>query len=94
MKKNIIKAVTLFFVAILFVCNTGNAQIEVVGNDYSANLTGSKSCYDRDVDFERYFPSINTVSPREAYGEFSPEVSKDLNMTGDTLYLYKDISVH
>ncbi len=66
------------------------AQIKIVGNDYSGSLTASKNYYDRDVDFERYFPKI---SPKD-----NLDIEFDLvagtyakNMTGDTLYLIRDI---
>lgn len=90
MIKTIIRANALFLLAVVCFCNSVTAQIEVVGDEYSANLKGSNSCYDRDVNFESYFPPINTLSILETYGEFCPKVSLDLNMTGDTLYLCKD----
>ena len=68
------------------------AQIKIVGNDYSDSLTASKNYYDRDVDFERYFPEI---SPKDNLDiEFDVRGTYGKNMTGDTLYLIRDIYLH
>ena len=64
------KAISIVGVAVfLFHSTTICAQIKIVGDDYSSQLTASKSYYEEDVDFEKYFPSINnteivSLSPR------------------------------
>ena len=51
--KKIISIAILVLVSI----NFANAQIKVVSDDYSSSLTGAKSYYEQDVDFEKIFPT-------------------------------------
>lgn len=88
----------IIFVALLLLACTSivNAQIKIVGDDYSDSLTATKNYYDRDVDFDRFFPAI---SPREAFGMMESNLENfyyhhsgyEVNLIGDTLYLYKRI---
>ena len=87
------KAITIRWIAaflavtIIFMSNSAMAQIKIVGNDYSQNLTGSKSYYDRDVDFENYFPVFSSA---ERFPVLSPDFDRFMNLTGDTIYNCKD----
>ena len=94
MKKTIFVAFFLL-TSISFV----NAQIKIVGDDYSETLTGAKAYYERDVDFESVFPSL---SSKEYYGSLSPYFSCigdlsqyrfQINRTGDTVYLIHEINL-
>lgn len=76
-----------FALTFLFVSNSAMAQIKIVGNDYSQNLSGSKSYYDRDVDFEKYFPVFSSA---ERFPVLSPDFDRFMNLTGDTIYNCKD----
>lgn len=49
--------ITLF--ALVFTGINADAQIKIVGDDYFSNLTASKSYYEKDVDFDRYFPTMD-----------------------------------
>lgn len=88
----------LVLVALLCITNATEAQIKVVGDDYSNNLTGAKSYYDQDVDFEKYFPAISSKKLRKITPRLSGEsgikfIYRNLNLTGDTIYLLKDIVI-
>lgn len=95
MKKTRIRIIVLLLMSIICIENKTNAQIQIVGDDYSSNLTASKSYYERDVDFDHYFP-IST--PQKVYGYMEKDFNCfscsgsgfGLNLTGDTLYLYKN----
>ncbi len=88
----------IILVALLLLACTSivNAQIKIVGDNYSDSLTATKNYYDRDVDFDRFFPAI---SPREAFGMMESNLENfrhhhsgyEVNLIGDTLYLYKKI---
>lgn len=89
-------------VAFLFPSSTIKAQIKMVGDDYADSLTGSKSYYEEDVDFEKYFPSINnteivSLSPRWSESTESDihdrTIYWELNLTGDTVYLPEDVLI-
>ena len=66
-----------------------NAQIKVVGDEYSTTMTGSKEYYDKDVDFDKIFPK------GECPGYLCPTFPYDkeafINRLGDTLYIYSPI---
>lgn len=93
-KTNTFRWLVALFVAIFIVSNSAMAQIKIVGDDYSNELTGSKSYYDRDVDFEKYFPSVS-------YGQNYPFSSMyrsiaheyKTNLVGDTIYLCEPLSL-
>lgn len=92
MKKTI--SIAIF---VLVSTNFANAQIKVVGDDYSSSLTGSKSYYEQDVDFEKYFPAISNkklhvITPRLS-GHRGDSYYTNLNLTGDTIYLLKDLVI-
>lgn len=90
------KAISIVGVAVfLFHSTTICAQIKIVGDDYSGQLTASKSYYDKDVDFEKFFPSFNDTvfdalyshwSSIQLYGFGSGGYDR-VNLTGDTVYL-------
>lgn len=82
-----------FFAAIfIYASNSAMAQIKVVGDDYSTALTSSKSYYDCDVDFEKYFPS---ASPIERFSKIYPFLGDNalVNLTNDTVYICEDHSL-
>lgn len=97
------KAISIVGVAVfLFHTSTICAQIKIVGDDYSSQLTASKSYYEEDVDFEKYFPSINnteivSLSPRWSESTESDVHDRtiywELNLTGDTVYLPEDVLI-
>ena len=58
---------TLFLIVLLYVGNIANAQIKVVGDDYSQSLS-AKDYYSQDVGFETYFPHVD---PRVYFGYMS-----------------------
>lgn len=74
----------LIMTIIISICNTVLAQIKIAGDDYSQKLTGSKSYYDRDVDFDKYFP---TITEKESFSRITPDGNTHLNMIGDTIYV-------
>ena len=90
--------VALLMVTILCSGKTAIAQIKIAGEDYSQKLTESKSFYDRNVDFDKYFPA---VSPIERFSRMFPSFderggslgyeNKYVNLTGDTVFLCKGI---
>lgn len=82
MKKIILVAITVF-ASIGF----ANAQIKVVGDDYSDTLTGAKSYYERDVDFEKIFPKAKLG---EQYKSIEMNLDFKLNHLGDTVWSYKE----
>lgn len=90
--------VAFFLVTIICSANTAIAQIKIVGDDYSQKLTESKSYYDRDVDFDKYFPAVSPIerfsrlfpSFDERGGSFGYE-NEYVNLTGDTVYLCEGI---
>ena len=95
MKKTI--SIAIF---VLVSTNFANAQIKVVGDDYSSSLTGSKSYYEQDVDFEKFFPAISSKKLRKITPRLSGSdedeleyIYLNLNLTGDTIYLLKDIVI-
>ncbi len=75
---------------ILSIENISNAQIKVVGDDYKDSLSGAKNYYDRDIDFNFFFPQL---SPLEHRHQIGARLSQNLyeNMTGDTVYIPVDI---
>ena len=92
MKKTILITITA-----LLLCGNINAQIKIVGDDYSGQLTASKSYYDKDVDFEKLFPSFNDTVFDALYSHWTYYYDDrgyyigcgyhSLNLTGDTVYL-------
>lgn len=94
MKKNNVSQLIAALIIVVFACanNPAIAQIKVVGDDYSKNLSGSKNTYDFDLDFERYFPS---VSPLDHYSRMFPDWDEDenqfVNLTGDTVFVCQDL---
>lgn len=93
-KTNIFRWIAAIFAAtLIYVSNSAMAQIKVVGDDYSNNLT-AKNYYDQDIDFEKYFPSI---SPIERCSQMVPNVFGDIhrsvNFSGDTIFICKDLDV-
>lgn len=71
---------------------TTNAQIKVAGDDYSSSLTGSKSYYDRDVNFDKMFRHI---TPREYHGammQYPSKIDSKYSMLGDTVYICRTLS--
>lgn len=87
-------------ILVLVSMNFANAQIKVVGDDYSSSLTGAKSYYEQDVDFEKYFPAISSKKLRKITPRLSGSdedeleyIYLNLNLTGDTIYLLKDIVI-
>lgn len=96
------QAISIVGVAVfLFHTSTICAQIKIVGDDYSSQLTASKSYYEEDVDFEKYFPSINnteivSLSPRwsDVHDRtIYRTIYWELNLTGDTVYLPEDVLI-
>lgn len=90
-KCNIMKKTLLFAIVLVASSCFANAQIKVVGDDYTKTLTGSKSYYDRDVDFDEIFP---TISPQEHHGYMKPFLNDEnllCNLTGDTVLIIKDV---
>lgn len=77
-------------ILVLVSINFANAQIKVVGGDYSSSLTGAKSYYEQDVDFEKIFPTAKLGEQIK-----SIEATLDLknNYLGDTLWNYSDIKI-
>lgn len=86
------KIILSTFFSIIFVC-ASEAQIKVVGDDYTATMTGSKKYYDHDVDFDKIFPRW------EMNGSLYPDLSSYYksngysmpNLLGDTIYLSKPL---
>ena len=94
---NTMKKTISIAIFVLVSTNFVNAQIKVVGDDYSSSLTGSKSYYEQDVDFEKYFPAISNkklhvITPRLS-GHRGDSYYTNLNLTGDTIYLLKDLVI-
>lgn len=95
------KAIKIIGVAVFFFSfSTISAQIKIVGDNYADSLTGSKSYYNKDVDFDKLFPSINNteysmLSPYWSIFEHNghPHESPywELNLSGDTVYLPEDV---
>ena len=73
------------------VTNYSNAQIKVVGNDYSHNLTGAKKYYDRDINFDRLFPRATSVE-RTCFRPYPTQIDGEINMLGDTIYVWRNLS--
>lgn len=81
--------------ATVFVQLNANAQIKVVGDDYAKSLTASKEYYEKDVDFEKFFPRLSSdlaISRTKDFGHDSKSY-RGVNMTGDTVYLYEDLKL-
>lgn len=106
MKTTVLRLIAFAILAeVTCISNCINAQIKVVGDDYSSNLTGAKSYYDQDVDFDRFFPPVSEIALRpltpslftqEIRGISSrkvTEVYSKLNLVGDTFYLINNIYI-
>lgn len=74
---------TLFLIVLLYVGNIANAQIKVVGDDYSQSLS-AKDYYSQDVGFETYFPHVD---PRVYFGYMSINPETTISLIGDTVWL-------
>lgn len=84
----------LLFATIVCINNTAMAQIKVVDNSYAENLSATKSYYDRDVDFEKYFPSVSK-SHIYPYSSMYPSIASNYttNFVGDTIYICEPLSL-
>lgn len=80
MKQTRISAFALLLIAVAY---TANAQIKVVGDDYSQSLS-AKDYYSQDVGFETYFPSVD---PIQYLGYLSINPDKTISLLGDTVWL-------
>lgn len=84
----------LLFATIVCIDNTAMAQIKVVDNSYAENLSATKSYYDRDVDFEKYFPSVSKgqIYP---YSTMYPSIASEYttNFVGDTVYICEPLNM-
>lgn len=85
MKQIRISAITLLLMIITY---SANAQIKVVGDDYSSSLTGGKSYYEQDIDFEKVFPKAELGKQLE---KIEPTLDYSYNHLGDTLWNYSDV---
>lgn len=74
---------TLFLIVLLYVGNIANAQIKVVGDDYSQSLS-AKDYYSQDVGFETYFPHVD---PKVYFGYMSINPETTISLIGDTVWL-------
>ena len=88
MKKNLLGAILILVSGCI-----ANAQIKVVGDDYVETLSGSKSYYDNDVDFDSIFPAI---SPQKHHGFITPFLDDVdgynlLNLIGDTVFITDNV---
>lgn len=83
----------LGIVLILCLCNTTNAQIKIVGKDFTIDdTTGRKNYFEKDVDFEKLFPIVTKddfpVLP------YSTSYMGELNLIGDTLFFTRDYIIN
>ena len=87
-------------IAALLCCATTTAQIKIVGEEYARSLTGSKSYYENDVDFEKCFPpmdgAVNNLFTPFWFIFNDPYISTystygNANLIGDTVYLPEDV---
>ncbi len=89
MKTNVIIKIAVFLMISVFVDSLVYGQIKVVGDDYAEQMTGSLDYYDRDVDFERFFPHVTSVKDDlgTMYSNFFDYKEKSfINNLGDTVY--------
>lgn len=70
-------------VLVLTFTSLSNAQIKVVGNDYS--LTGVKEYYDKDIDFDVLFPHLSPLEHRNIMGQSLWDNYYE-NLIGDTIF--------
>lgn len=94
--KKVIIAIILIFAFI----HIANAQIKVVGDEYSDTLSAAKSYYEQDVEFEKVFPRAYLgagynivemgVNCAESYNSIKMTIPTNLNCLGDTLWNYSN----
>lgn len=87
------KKILLNVVLVLVLGSTTNAQIKVVGDDYRDSLSGAKSYYDMDVDFDRLFPHISPLEHRYKIGPTLCDNLKE-NLIGDTFFIPSTYEYH
>lgn len=78
----------LIFSGLLSMNISVNAQINVVGDDYSQTLT-AKDYYTQDISFENYFPAYS----KQIQKELSINPPANVNMLGDTIWFGTSIDV-
>ena len=93
----------ILFIALLIVIgkSTTNAQIKVVGEEYSTTLSAAKSYYEQDVEFEKIFPKAYLgsgynvidmgINCTEPYNSIKMTIPINLNCLGDTLWNYSNL---
>lgn len=93
----------ILFIALLIVIgkSTTNAQIKVVGEEYSTTLSAVKSYYEQDVEFEKIFPKAYLgsgynvidmgINCTEPYNSIKMTIPINLNCLGDTLWNYSNL---
>lgn len=84
------KKTILITIAALSLCGNINAQIKIVGDDYSEQLTASKSFYEKDVDFDKYFPSLEKEKISLIHPNLVNNIRNDLdeNMERPDIHLF------
>lgn len=77
-------------IALLLSFNAINAQIKIVGDDYSEQMTASKSFYEKDVDFDKYFPSLEKEKISLIHPNLVNDIRDDLdeNMERPDIHLF------
>ena len=84
MKKVIIAIILVFAFG-----HIANAQIKVVCDEYMDSLTATKNYYNRDIDFDRVFPSVLPKDKKFLLEPYYNSDLMDINLTGDTVLLLK-----
>ncbi len=80
--------IVVFALMLTAVAFTANAQIKVVGDDYSDSLSAAKNYYEQDIDFDAIFPSFSNQIVKGILKSWLPwPCDHHPNLTGDTIYL-------
>ncbi len=64
---------------------TSNSLVEMANEEYSHSLTAAKNYYDKDVDFDKYFPKADSVQ------EMQFVIPNKYNILGDTVCIFKNL---
>ena len=64
---------------------TSNSLVEMANEEYSQSLTAAKNYYDKEVDFDKYFPKADSVQ------EMQFVISNKYNILGDTVCIFKNL---
>ena len=92
MRQTIFAAIGLLLTAVAF---TANAQIKIVGDEYSESLSATKNYYEQDLVFDSLFPRIDFKEKFKTIpawtNSWEYDGGMDYSLVGDTFFIPTDI---